>query len=273
MKNLKAHQREQLIYELGLLLQPLESLVRAACPPTVGEYRLAVAKVRAGDGAWRNRVRAFTTFAPDIFLLDEFQSIAHVPERLLGALAAPINSPGADANREELQKEVGRLLSNALASFKELLSHVPVDWEPVVFEANTSFTSYLRIKECLAVVNHRLDYFDRYLKPQFFELFLAPIGTTVAIRLVTTAGDSTYGVAAVRAVASLARQQFKDFQLVEVSPSALHDRNLRVDDQVFTLGPGVDRAGIALTNFGPADSSPAAHRELDRIITGGMVIP
>jgi len=134
------------------------------------------------------------------------------------------------------------------------------------------FTSYLRIKESLAVINSRLDYFDRYLKPEFFELFLATVDPNVAIRLVTTKGNITYGVAAVRAVANLARQQFKDFQLVEVSPAILHDRNLRVDDHVFSLGPGVDRAAMALTNFGPADGSKVAHDELDRIIASGAVV-
>ena len=273
MKNAKAHQREQLIYELGILLQPLEDLARATQPPTVSDYRVAIARVRAGDPAWRHRAAEFTTFAPDLVFMAEFQDISHVPERLWGALAAPINDPDAAHDLKNLQAEVARLLSSALTSFKKHLSRVPVEWEPVIFEANTPFTSYLRIKESLAVVNNRLDYFDRYLKPEFFELFLAPVDPNVAIRLVTTKGGAIYGVAAVRAVANLARQQFKDFQLVEVSPAMLHDRNLRVDDHVFSLGPGVDRAGMALTNFGPADSSKSAHDGLDRIIAGGTLVP
>lgn len=138
-----------------------------------------------------------------------------------------------------------------------------------MFEANTPFTSYLRIKESIVSVKHRLHYFDRYLKPDFFTLFLASVGNTVSIRLVTTAGNTRYGVAA---VSNLARQQFVDYQLIEVASTDLHDRNLRVDDQIFSLGPGVDRAGMALTNFGPSDSSAQAHNEFDRIIAGGRVV-
>jgi len=141
-----------------------------------------------------------------------------------------------------------------------------------VFEANTPFTSYVRIKESLVSVKQRLHYCDRYLKPDFFTLFLASVEKTVSIRLVTTAGNAQYGVASVTAMSNLARQEFADFQLIEVAPTDLHDRNLRVHDQIFTLGPGVDRAGMALTNFGPSDSSPEAHNEFDRIIASGRVV-
>lgn len=95
---------------------------------------------------------------------------------------------------------------------------------------------------------------------------------TVSIRLVTTAGNKQYGVTAVAAVSNLARQQFADYRLIQVAPTDLHDRNLRVDDLIFSLGPGVDRAGMALTNFGPSDSSLGTHNEFDRIIAGGRVV-
>ena len=101
---------------------------------------------------------------------------------------------------------------------------------------------------------------------------MASVENTVSIRLVTTAGSAQYGVVSVAAVSNLARQQFVDYQLIEVAPADLHDRNLRVDDQIFSLGPGVDRAGMALTNFGPSDSSPEAHDQLDLIIKNGRVV-
>ena len=81
MKNLKAFQKSQLIYEFGILIQPLEELARAEQPPWLNDYRIAIAKVQAGDGAWRQRVKEFTTFAPDIFFSQEHQDISHVPER------------------------------------------------------------------------------------------------------------------------------------------------------------------------------------------------
>lgn len=272
MKNLKAFQKSQLIYEFGILIQPLEELARTNRIPLLNEYRIAIAKVQAGDGAWRQQVKAFTTFAPDIFFSQEFQDISHVPERCWGALKGVINDQSFQNDPNQLKGRVAQEVANARQQFFEYIDRIPVAWEPVVFEANTPFTSYLRIKEAIFPVKQRLHYFDRYLKPDFFALFLASVENTISIRLVTTAGNIQYGAIGVAAVSNLARQQFADYQLIEVAPTDLHDRNLRIDGQIFSLGPGVDRAGMALTNFGPSDSSLEAHNEFDRIIAGGRVV-
>lgn len=272
MKNQKAFQKSQLIYEFGILIQPIEELARAEQPPSAYDYRIAIAKVQAGDGAWRQQVEQFTTFASDMRFSQEYQDISHFPERCWGVLKGIINDPVLQNDPNQLKVRVGNEVRNAREKFFEYIDRIPIEWEPVVFEANTPFTSYLRIRESIVSVKHRLHYFDRYLKPDFFTLFLGSVDNTVAVRLVTTAGNARYGVAGVAAVSNLARQQFADYQLIEVATTDLHDRNLRVDDQIFSLGPGVDRAGMALTNFGPSDSSTDAHNEFDRIIAGGRVV-
>jgi len=272
MKNQKAFQKNQLIYEFGILIQPLDAIGKSSETPSVGDYRIAVAKVQAGDPTWRQHVNAFTTFASDIFFSQEFQDISHVPERCWLRIKGIINDDSLQKNLPLLQKQVAEQVASMKASFFELIEHIPIQWEPVVFQANTPFTSYLRIKEAIVSVKNRLDYFDRYLKPDFFPLFLASLDRSVSVRLVTTAGDSQYGVYSLAALSRLASQEFSNLQLLEVSPGELHDRNLRVDAQIFTLGPGVDRAGMALTNFGPSDSTEDAHREFDRIISTGRVV-
>ena len=272
MKNLKGHQRDQVIYGFAILLQPFEDLSKGSFPPALRDYRIAIAKVYAGDNAWRQQVKQFTTFANDVSFNQEYQDISHVPEILRGMLKGMINDAILSHDLDQLKNSFDRELSIAREKFFEYIDRIPVVWEPVVFEANTPFTSYLRIKEAIAVVKRRLHYFDRYLKPDFFHLFLASIESTVSIRLVTTTGNASYGVNGVTSISNLARQQFSDYQLIEVAPKDLHDRNLRVDDQVFSLGPGVDRAGMALTNFGPSDSSLDAQNEFDRVIAGGHVV-
>lgn len=268
MKNLKAHQRDRLIYELGLLLQPIVELAERAAPPSPNDYRVAIAKVQSGDGRWRQSVREFTTFAPDVVFNNEYQEISHVPERLWRQLQPDLEDPNLTSDLARLQQKVKAVVDRSRGTYFGLLERVPVEWEPAVFEANTPFTSYLRIREAVAPAQNRLHYFDRYLKPEFYQLFLAPIPKTVSIRLVTTANAA----ALVSPVSGLFRQEHPDYQLIEVSRHDLHDRNLRVDDQIFSLGPGVDRVGFALTNFGPADSSPTAHGEFDGLISQGRVV-
>ena len=269
MQNLKAFQRDQLILQFGILIQPFEDLAQADSPPSSNDYRVAIAKVNAGDTKWRLGVREFATFANDIVFTAEFNDISHVPERfrtdLLKALVDPLQHLGGP---EDFHSRFKSNVSSMTERFFTFLDHIPFGWEPTIFEANTPFTSYLRIKESMSVVNDHLHYFDRYLKADFFQLFLEAISRTVSVRLVTTAD----GISSVSAISELARQEFTDYRLIEVCPKDLHDRNLRVDDQIFSLGPGVDRAGMALTNFGPSDSSATARSAFDGIIAGGRVV-
>lgn len=262
MANEKATQKERVILEFGILIQPIAEIAKRQQAPSEAEHRTALAKVGAGDAAWRHSVRELCTFAYDVFFNNEFQEISHAAERLLRDLKSfPTNYENH--------------LESHLKHFHDSLSRVPVDWEPEIFEANTPFTSYLRINETMSSITNRIEYFDRYLKPDFYRLFLRYVPRGVSVALVTTAGKSGtngFGVAEVSAVSNLARQEFDDYKLLQIDPQELHDRNLRVDDQVFTLGPGTDRAGLALTNFGPSDSSPQAHAQFDAIIAKGAVI-
>jgi hypothetical protein len=213
-------------------------------------------------------IRAFTTFAPDLKFEQEFQDISHVPERLWQAVGRLIDGATRVSDEAAAHAEFITMLDGAEKRFLDLLEKVPVPWQPAMFEANTPFTSYLRIREAIAVARRRLHYFDRYLTPTFFDLFLQGVPRFVEVRLVTTAK----GTGAVESLSQLARGEFADYHLVEVDPSHFHDRNLRVDDQVFSLGPGVDRAGMYLTNFAPAENSAHANAQLDKVLSLGTVI-
>lgn len=272
MQNLKLAQRQQLIYEFGILVQPLEDLARDGIPPSISNYRLAIAKVQSGDPEWRKQVREFTTLAPDIRLNHENQRLSHVPERFWNKLASALDDPSREELLEPLYRDFQTHVDALRKDFFICLNAVPIDIEPMIFQANTPFTAYLRIKEVLAVIDERLHYFDRYIKPDFFELFLRAVNRKLSVRLVTTAGSADYGVSSIRAISLLASQEFSDYQLVEVEPSKMHDRNLRIDNQIFSLGPGVARAGVALTNFNVSDNSSVAHSAFDKIIADGQIV-
>ena len=93
MKNQKAQQREQLVMDFGVLIQPFVELTRSSTPLEISKYRIARAKVQAGDPSWRLTARAYCTFADDVFMGAEFQKISHVNEVFLGNIYALINDP------------------------------------------------------------------------------------------------------------------------------------------------------------------------------------
>jgi len=241
-------------------------------PPVVDEYRIAVAKVNAGDGSWRLGVKEYATFADDLILNEEFQRLSHVAERFMFKVRDLLADKEIIKDLELLQLTFSESLDETKADFFELVSQIPVTWEPEIFAANTPFTSYLRIKEALLIVKKRFEYYDRYLKPEFFDLFISKLKKTISIRLIITKGNKYYGVKGVAAISDLIRKEYSDYKLIEVSPDVLHDRNLRVDDNIFSLGPGADGAGMKLTNFGPTDSSQQAHAELNKVINSGKII-
>ena len=249
--------------EFGILIAPFEEMLGPDQPLTAARVRRAVALVQSGQDRWLDRWRSFCTLAPDLVYAAQRTQMGVLLHRLAKTFTARL-----DVTTGEEPEFYRRKLDEEKAQFRDLLDSVPVTLEPALFEANTPFTAYLRIREAVQTARRRLHYFDRYLKPQFFPLFLAELDRGVVVRLVTTARS----IPALKDVSALARQEFTDYQLLQASPDDLHDRNLRVDDHVFSLGPGVDRAGMALSNFGPSASDPAAHSSFDQLIAQAVPI-
>jgi len=270
-KNIKAFQRNILIMEFGILIQPLNDLAQETLPPTLSDYRIATARVIAGIETWQKRVEEFTRFSDDLIFRNEYNSICRVLDDLMSNLERIITHYAGD-NFGNIHSYLKSEVRAAKYGLIIALNRVPVEWEPVLFKANTPFTSYLKIKEAMALIENRLHYFDRYLKRDFFFLFLGEIDREISVRLITTEGNDDYGVNNIIHISKLVRQEFKDYQLIKVDPNILHDRNLRIDNGIFGLGPGTDRAGMALTNFGPSDNSEEAHREFDDVISKGIII-
>ena len=271
MANKKASQRDRVIYELGLLLQPIQECIQSDPPNTPKKYRIAVARTQVGDATWRQSVSELATFSGDVVFKKEASEISHVPERLIGELSSLIEHFSSINDPESLKEKSKIAYEKSLNYALNQIQNIPINWEPEIFPANTPFTAYLRIREAVITAIARFHYFDRYLRPEFFRLFVYQLPRSIEIRIVTTAGNSSYGFKGVEDISNLVRQEYSDYKLIEVDPKLMHDRNLRIDDMIFTLGPGVDRAGVAVTNFGPSDSSNDAHLALDQIIQNGTV--
>lgn len=271
MANEKARQKDRVLLELGLLLQPIQECIQTDPAKDPKEYRIAIARTHVGDNTWRQLVAEFATFSGDVVFKKELYEITHVPERLIGELGNLISNPRVSDDLEKLKIKSNEAYERLLNYLFSQINNIPIDWEPELFPANTPFTAYLRIREVVRASSTRIHYFDRYLRPEFFRLYLSEVPRSIEVRIVTTAGDSSYGIRGVGDISNLVRQEFSNYKLIEVEPRMMHDRNLRIDDNIFSLGPGIDRAGIAATNFGPSDSTDVGHSAIDAIINSGSV--
>lgn len=267
MANEKATERSILQVEFGIAMQPLAKLIDFNRTPTQQEIDIAIAQFNSGWGPFTKKLNHFFHLDRHTFLDDAYSYLCRgIRARVetISKLLILDFKVDAEVVAETLKAQVAGMKSDLVRG----IDRVPLDWAPQTFEANTPYSAYLRILDVANVAKFRFDYFDRYLKRDFYDLFLRNIPRGAVINIVTTA----IGVKDVSAVSQIAAKEFEHYKLIEVTAGDIHDRNMRVDDQLFALGPGVDRAGIAITNFGPADSSDASLQAFEAIIAGGTII-
>lgn len=251
----------------GIWIQPLDKLTQSSSAPEFKEYQKAISEIEAGKKEFLKLVDKFVTFG----------EVKYVKEK--DAISKAITSFHADYKRGIFNYSSTRSPQNMRENFHypyqsfkykilEQIDNIPIEWESKLFQANTPFTAHLCILDYVSTARKRLDYFDRYLNSEFFPLYLRNLNKSIKVRLITT----KKGVDNVFSVSNLCHQEFSDYKLIQLDSKDFHDRNLRIDDKIFTLGPGTDIAGKFPTNFGPAESTPNAHKVFDDLIKKGIII-
>jgi hypothetical protein len=264
----KAAQRSTLIFQLGKLLAPLYELAEKTPPPKAAEYQIAAARGIPDSQRWNSEVGEFATI--DGYRFDYLvNDIVREPHNLLHSLPDWAKTNANDVGRQATLRD---RLAQCRQLTLEAIDRVPIEWTARLYEAQTPFSVYLNICDAIGTAKRRIHYFDRYLDTDFFHLYLRDLNRGLEVRLVTTKGNASFGVINVLSVSGLVAGEFTNYHLIECLPADLHDRNLRIDDTVFLLGPSIKDAGTQPTNFSPADSTAAGHAVLDGIMGRGTVI-
>lgn len=264
----KAAERSMIILQLGRVLAPLDALAERAAPPTIPEYQVALATLLADSDRWENEVSKFVIIGGIRFANEYSQIVNHVV-RLRRQIDEVMRCTLDSTDRQTALK--GHLETCKRVTI-EAIGTVPIQWTARLHAAQSPFKVHLSIWDAMGTAKHRIHYFDRYLAPDFYRLYMRDLNRSVEVRLVTTRGNANYGTTSVLAVSRLAAGEFKDYKLVECSPADMHDRNLRIDDRVFFLGPSINNAGTYPTNFSPADSTAHGHAVVNSIMAKGAEI-
>lgn len=268
-KNNKGAERANLLVSVGRLMAPLIDLAERSTPPTADDLHIASARYHTDFHRWLTQVHAFVTAGIHVFGHIEDQIIMW-PNQLQGELHSLAGSVSADPLGT--QATLARLLSKCHDGTVAAIARMPIAWEAELLSGETPLSTHLRIRDVVLAASRRIHLFDRYLNDDVFPLYLRPLSRGVQIKLLTTRGTANFGVTNLLPMARLAAKEFKSFELVECSQADMHDRNLRIDDQIFFLGPSLSHAGTHPTNFSPTDSSAAAHAVLDGLIAKGTII-
>jgi hypothetical protein len=261
----KPQQKNRLIMEFGMMLAPLKDLAAQQTPPKQVDYIRSLAPFEGVPSVWADHAHEFARGMGTIE-----HNLVHLFGSGLMGLRHDVGDPVTDLGK--LQRKLWAAIVWLEDRFLKLIDIVPLDWELSLSGGQTPFTFYMHVLDAVSTARNRLHYFDRYLKSEFYELYLRNLDRNLKICLVTTAGNQNYGVRAVTAVSDLFKQEFTNYRLIEVTPQDMHDRNLRIDDLVFTLGTSATDAGRQPTHFGPIGNTQAAHQTLDALIAGGTLI-
>lgn len=260
----RKEQQQDLIYQLGLWLRPVMDVVES--PNTYSAEERANIRARAyRDGqAFTQAVHAFCHNVPGHTYVMEHQVIRTEIDNLIGS----VNSSLVDAP-QSLASCVEHLRPQIVAG----IVAVPVSSESSMFEAQTPFTTYCRVKALCETTGSMLIYTDRYLDKTVFHRYLAAVPEQTEITLVTWPRSRHHNKRRYDEfidVSHLFAQERGPDKYRLFVEETFHDRWLRCDDQLFHLGGSIKDAGnSSVYTLSKIDSTPDNMKKLNDLIAAG----
>lgn len=258
--------REQadIIFRLGRLLGPLEQA--ASDPPRFDrdEQERIRARFLAELPPYYNQVVQFCNGEPGHLYGRQQEAIAGCYNNLQHEV---VHVEEIEGLLPSLQLYRERIIENILS--------VPVPVDSAIYEARTPFSTYCLVKDLCSTVRHQLVWLDRYFDQTIFHRFFADVLPTVQITLVTlpsaalnTRGDKARYAEFIDISRLFARERGQNgYQLIE--SANFHDRWLRCDDRLFTLGGSIkdfDRGPFTISRL---DSAPLNRQQFDDAVSQG----
>ena len=263
----------ELVGELGIAVAPVVMALNLSHDQANRSLKVAIGQTEAALREWvvasRNFMRSSgMSFKEEEVRLDQTsRNIVRVVRGAAGEIAK--STDNFDQLAQQTQQGVTKL-QNEMA---DIVLSMPTDIPSELIGAMSPYKAYTLVKAELDRARSRITYIDRYLSHRFFDLYLRKLPRNLEVQLVTTKGKvGAFGVEDVIGQSKLAAAEFRSLTLYELSQSHFHDRNIRVDDLIFTLGPSLEHAGAHPLNFAKVDSSPAGHKVLDDLIGDATLI-
>lgn len=154
-------------------------------------------------------------------------------------------------------------LDQTTLAVRSAINQVPITWEAEFVPDGSPLTAYIKIQQALGTANKRVHLIDPYVHPRLFSLYFNHLDHSVETYLITKSNNIKHVIDQ----AKLAYVEFDKFRLLKYPNEKSHDRNLRVDDNIFNLGGSVkDLAVKSYYNFTVADSTQTGHDFIDDII-------
>ena len=255
-------QQSDLIYQLGLLLSPLQDIADHPERYDANLRARASAKFFADVPKLEMELRSFCSGEP-----------GHVYERewikLHGGLYTLCSRLYEDLDNPET---LMALLEEKSAAIKDGILAIPVSTDAPILEAHTPFSTYCVIKDLCQTVAKRLIWVDRYLDASVFYRYLRDVPINVHVSLLTWPSkkrSATEFSEFIDASKLYAAEKNPNIYSLVVHED-IHDRWLRCDEQIYALGGSVKDAGqksdFTLSKVDPSEKN---FNKIDQLLSAG----
>lgn len=249
-------QKEELLCKLGRLFGPVQDLIARGPDATSDERTRVLARYSAEYEQLITTFREFSTSEPGHDYRAQYNQFHNA---VYGFANQAATSPD----------QIDSFLNVAVATAKEALRSIPVSADSVIFETNTPFSTYCKLKTLCNLAQTRITFVDRFLDQSVFYRYLRDVGDDVVITLIGPRRALTDAFLDVSSLFAHERGSDK-YRLVSVPYRGIHDRWLHVDNELYQLGNSTAHAAM-LNDFtiSHVDATPEnLSRVTDKITSG-----
>ncbi len=260
----RARQQADLIYYLGLLLQPFEDLVEHPERFTASERSRVAARYHAEKPAFTTRIHEFCAGEPGFSYERERYQMDH---------ALAVFDVGVRAHLDSWES-LGVELARAREAVLTAALRIPVDHGSVLLEASTPFSTALAIRSRLEAARARVTLVDRYVDGSvYFRLLAATRAETEVV--VITWPESRHAPQRWQSLLNASRvfAQERKPRYTLLTSDDIHARWLQVDDRYYILSESFKDAGAsAPLTLTLADDATDFRSRIDALSLGAATL-
>lgn len=260
----RKRQQAEMIFRLGRLLGPLELAASDPSRFDADEQERVRARFLADLPKFYHEIVQFCNGEPGHRYGRQHDVIARCYNDLQNKV---VHTQRIEELRSPLQVNRERIIEQVLS--------IPVPVDSTIYEAQTPFSTYCLVRDLCTTVGQQLVWLDRYFEQTVFHRFFTDTRATAQVILVTlpsstlrSRGDRTRHAEFMDVSKLFAQQRGpQGYRLIE--NGNFHDRWLRCDNKLFTLGGSIkdlDRGPFTISRL---DSSEPNKRQFDEAVTQG----
>jgi hypothetical protein len=262
----RKREQAELLVLLGRLFGPMLSYADNPGTVSLPDRARVFARFFADRPRFLQAFIAFTQSEPGhLYLIEQAEGVRQIGN-LEHFLQPVLASPEAQSH----------LILEKYKAVLDIIQSIPVVADSAIIEASSPFAAYCFLRDRAATVKRRIDWVDRYMDASLFHRFLRDTPLDAVVTLVTwpeaklsSAKDKSRYNAFIDVSRIFAAERGIDHYSL-LTHDKIHDRWLRCDDELYSLGGSAKDAGQS-TDFTVSRIEPYAAnmKQVDELVANG----